>query len=41
LKELQDKEYAPNGAKGLEALAKLHNLDLQFKVKPKTEKKSS
>ena len=41
LKELQGKEYAPNGAKGLEALAKLHNLDLQFKVKPKLEKKKT
>jgi hypothetical protein len=41
LKEIQGKEYTPNGAKGLEALAKLHNLDLRFKAKPKTEKKEA
>jgi len=41
LKEIQGKEYAPNGAKGLEALAKLHNLDLQFKAKTKAEKKQA
>jgi len=33
LKMIQGKEYSKNAAAGLEALAKQHNLDLQFKVK--------
>ena len=35
LKKIQGKEYSKPAAVGLEALAKLHNMDLQFKVKPK------
>ena len=37
LKKIQGKEYTKSGAVGLEALAKQHKLDLQFKVKPKTD----
>ena len=35
LKKIQGKEYSKSAVAGLKALAKLHNLDLQFKVKPK------